>query len=114
MRSYEERETIVSASISKNCKLQITTKMFNHRYLVPKKSQTRKIQIITMPNHNPRKGPTCTMEYLHKRPDRNRSGCVNWIELFYIDWVLQVKIVMIYSILFFVLFLIMKQIRSEM
>ena len=30
MRSYEERETIVSASISKKL-LQITTKMFNHR-----------------------------------------------------------------------------------
>ena len=40
MRSYEEQESFASASISKNS-LQIATKMFNYRYLVPKKGLTR-------------------------------------------------------------------------
>ena len=74
MRSYEERETIVSASFSKKL-LKITKKMFNFRYLVPKKSQTRKVQSITKPNRRPRKKPTYTMKHLHKGPV-HRTGPV--------------------------------------
>ena len=76
--------------------------MFNYRYLVPKKVKhvkSRALAVSTKPNHRHRhrKGP----ESLHNGPDHRTGPVAQTEELFYIHWVLQTKVFMIYTILFF-------------